>query len=483
MSAFGDLPLVVLDKIFSFFDNETITNASNVCLSWRQFIHKKTTPSNCDSDLVDKLAKCGWTMSDDHDIEKCKCIELNLRLLKFVTNQPPGFIFNESNKVASCFNETRDDEGRPLMFETYDYALTKTKICILKDNNSVVVSHLMKDKSEIISLDLHLEDPKREDFEMLISIYAYGNLVAVLEEHRYTHDLYPHAGDPNIQRLDKDIIQLDNLKKLHLFHLETLEHVTTLNITEQVKLDYINGAAERELLINIVDIGLTEDKLHVFLFCECRIDHSQIWKIDTLDPSAGNISHCTTVKHDEDNVNGRMHMNSRFFCVAFQDYSSSEAKLHIFNFDDLSEPSTKVIGKSTPSECYWEIFDFLMEDGMSNKIAVFDKRSKILNVFQLDDIEAQGIQVDLTGSDIKMSNFLMGKIMLIKGDFGNRKSLEAELSQFLIVTEDGDVIEGNKFGTVPVSLLVNFDRFHHVDFGVFVRVFLFFNLMDVHKFI
>jgi len=48
MSAFGDLPLVVLDKIFSFFDNETITNASNVCLSWRQFIHKKTTPSNCD---------------------------------------------------------------------------------------------------------------------------------------------------------------------------------------------------------------------------------------------------------------------------------------------------------------------------------------------------------------------------------------------------------------------------------------------------
>ena len=65
MSAFGDLPLVVLDKIFSFFDNETITNASNVCLSWRQFIHKKTTPSNCDKDLVEKLEKCGWTMSDE----------------------------------------------------------------------------------------------------------------------------------------------------------------------------------------------------------------------------------------------------------------------------------------------------------------------------------------------------------------------------------------------------------------------------------
>ena len=214
---------------------------------------KKTTPSNCDSDLVDKLAKCGWTMSYDHDIEKCKCIELNLSLLKFVRKQPPGFVFDESNEVARCVNEARDDEGKPLMFETYDYAITKTKICILKDNNAVVVSHLMKDKSEIIPLNSHLEDPKREDFKILISLYAYGNLLVVLEEHRYIHNFYPHAGDPNVQRLD--IIQLNNLKKLHLFHLETLEHVTTLNITEQVKTDHNNGNAEREdeLLLSILE--------------------------------------------------------------------------------------------------------------------------------------------------------------------------------------------------------------------------------------
>ena len=257
MSAFGGLPDLAIEKIYSFFDNETIIIASNVCLAWRHFIHEKTTPSNCDSDLVDKLVKCGWTMwCDDHDIEKCKCVELNLSLLKFVRKQPPGFVFNESNEVASCVNDTRDDEGRPLTFQTYHYALTKTKICILKDNNSVVVSHLMKDKSEIIPLDSHLEDPKREDFKILISIYAYGNLLVVLEEHRYIHNFYPHAGDPNVQRLDRDIIiQLDNLKKLHLFHLETLEHVTTLNITEQVKHDYNNGAAEREdeLQITIVE--------------------------------------------------------------------------------------------------------------------------------------------------------------------------------------------------------------------------------------
>ena len=141
------------------------------------------------------------------------------------------------------------------MFDTYDYALTKTKICILKDNNSVVVSHLMKDKSEIIPLDSHLEDPKREDFEMLNSIYAYGNLLVVMEEHAYIPIFYPHAGDPNFRRLDKDIIQLDNLMKLHLFHLGTLEHITTLNITEQAKHDYNNGAAEREdeLLICIME--------------------------------------------------------------------------------------------------------------------------------------------------------------------------------------------------------------------------------------
>ena len=96
---------------------------------------------------------------------------------------------------------------------------------------------------------------------------------------------------------------------------------------------------------------MTEDKLQVFLTCERRIDHSQLWKIDTLDPSVGNIIHWTTVKHDEDEGHCAMYMNSRFFCVAFQDYSSSEAKLHIFNFDDLSEHSTKVIGYKITGTC------------------------------------------------------------------------------------------------------------------------------------
>ena len=229
---------------------------------------------------------------------------------------------------------------------------------------------------------------------------------------------------------------------------------------------------------------MTDDKLQVFLFCDGRIDHSQLWKIDTLDPSVGNIIHWTTVKHDEDEdkPDCYMYMNSRFFCVAFTYYSSSEAKLHIFNFDDLSEHSTKVIGYKSEDYDDFNFYDILMEDGMSNKIAVFDKSRKILNVFQLDDLEAQGIQVDLSGSDIMMSNFLMGKIMLIKGDFDNRNSEEAKFSQFLIVTEDGDVIEGNKFETLPVSPMVNLNRFHHVDFGVFVRVFLYVNMMFVHKF-
>ena len=211
----------------------------------------------------------------------------------------------------------------------------------------------------------------------------------------------------------------------------------------------------------------------MFLFCECRIDHSQIWKIDTLDPSVGNIIHWTTVKHDEDEDKNDcyIYMNSRFFCVSFTDFFSLEAKLHIFNFDDLSEHSTKVIGYKSEDYNFWDFYDILLEDGMSNKIAVFDKSRKILNVFQLDDLEAQGIQVNLSGSDIMMSNFLMGKIMLIKGDFDNRNSEEAKVSQFLIVTEDGDVIEGNKFATVPP--FVKYDHFHHVDFGVFVRVFLF----------
>ena len=142
----------------------------------------------------------------------------------------------------------------------------------------------------------------------------------------------------------------------------------------------------------------------MFLFCERRIDHSQLWKIDTLDPSVGNIIHWTTVKHDEDEdkPDCYMYMNSRFFCVSFTDLSSSEAKLHIFNFDDLSEHSTKVIGYKSEDYDDFNFYDILMEDGMSNKIAVFDKSRKILNVFQLDDLEAQGIQVDLSGQVYQM---------------------------------------------------------------------------------
>ena len=82
------LPLEVLDKIFSSLDRESLIAASNVCVNWKKVIHDytSTSTSSCDPDLQEKLKKCGWIMNE-HDVEKCQCIELNTGLLKYITSE------------------------------------------------------------------------------------------------------------------------------------------------------------------------------------------------------------------------------------------------------------------------------------------------------------------------------------------------------------------------------------------------------------
>ena len=84
-----------------------------------------------------------------------------------------------------------------------------------------------------------------------------------------------------------------------------------------------------------------------------------------------------------------------------------------------------------------------IEEGSSNRIAVFNKSCNVLNVYKFfDDNDAfcQTINLDYIGSmnpgRLTMANFLMGKIMFI---------LKSERQfQCIIVTEEGEIIEGNK---------------------------------------
>ena len=110
--AFRDLPFEVKEKIFPQLDRDSVIAASNVCLSWRKVIHSLTsmkTTSNCDPDLKEKLEKCGWIFGG-HDLERCKCIELNLGLFKFIGEvsfacnelQPIRFAAVNKRYLLSC---------------------------------------------------------------------------------------------------------------------------------------------------------------------------------------------------------------------------------------------------------------------------------------------------------------------------------------------------------------------------------------------
>ena len=89
MAGLEDLPLVSQDNLFPRLDRESLISASNVCVSWRKTVHDFMSRriSNVDSDLRDKLEKCGWIMSE-HDVERCSCIDLYSSLFKFIGNVP-----------------------------------------------------------------------------------------------------------------------------------------------------------------------------------------------------------------------------------------------------------------------------------------------------------------------------------------------------------------------------------------------------------
>ena len=89
MEYFGGLPLEVVEMIILKLDKESVLNASNVCIQWKKFIHGLDSLDDSVTDdpvLIQKLEKCGLIMSE-HDVEKCKCIEVKIGLFQFIENR------------------------------------------------------------------------------------------------------------------------------------------------------------------------------------------------------------------------------------------------------------------------------------------------------------------------------------------------------------------------------------------------------------
>jgi len=141
-------------------------------------------------------------------------------------------------------------------------------------------------------------------------------------------------------------------------------------------------------------------------------------------------------------------MNAKLLCIAFHYFETHDLKLKVFQFDDLSyagENNEEVIKNGFDS-------DIILETEMSNRIAVFDKQRNLLKVYTFrsyNDNDHILFEINLNHlvakepTKLLVSNFHLGKIMLVY------HSDEYQF-QCLIVTEEGEVIKGNKL-VIPHS--------------------------------
>jgi len=391
MKVIGDLPSEVLNEIFSNLDGDSLVVASNVCLLWRRVVHKFTSlrASNCDADVKEKLEKCGWNFGE-HDIEHCKCVELNTSsLFKFIGNES---LFCQ--EVTPC-------DGSSYLNH---YLLSKNKLFLFTSNYGIGENILMYDLSQGNYL---LE----ENSSYLDEFYD-----AVVQDQTLVIAYYDYDYDADNTRI-------------MVWNHKTVQKVSDLNY-----LGKIREFTDENDHSGALSIAIGRNKLAVHLvihdkFTE-RIKHriTQIWTLDTDNPSIENIRYWTTIEHDSRN-GGVLLMNSKLLCL-------SGSFLNVFLIDDLSTSTTVRIGSGFQ-------FQTDIDEGFSNRIAVFNKLDKSLKVYKFfgdNEVFCMEINVSqfvsMNNERLLIANFLMGKIMFIL-------SSESQF-QCIIVTEEGHVIEGNR---------------------------------------
>jgi len=397
MKAIGDLPSEVLDEIFSNLDGESMIVASKVCLLWRRVVHDFTSlrASKCDTELKEKLEKCGWIFGE-HDFEYCKCIELNIGLFKFI-----------GSESLSCQELGREQNRNCL------YLLPQNKLF----NNDYSYGD-----------GILMYDIRQGKFEQ--SYLLDENL-----SHRYVYAARIQDQTLVTTGYDNDL----NDGRIMVWNLKTVQNVSELNFRGKA----FEFTGDRNCRIDLVDIAIGRHKLAVHLAIRDKFTYrtqhriTQIWKLDTDNPSTENIRYWRTIEHDLGFMDeGKLFMNSKLLCL--QANKTGGIILNVFLIDDLSTSTT------TSIESFWfRALQTDIEEGFSNRIAVFRKLDNILKVYKFfDDNDVFCLEIDLSPvvsmnpGSLLMANFLMGKIMFIL----------KSVSQFqcIIVTEEGEVIDGNR---------------------------------------
>jgi len=413
-----NLPLVALENLLPRLDRESLIAASKVCVSWKRIVHDFTSrhvTNDVDSDLRDKLVKCGWILSE-HDVERCRCIELYTSLFKFIGNVP-----------MSCRELHRFSDSD--LYDLYDsdlyaLALSQSKLFFTAyddggDKEVVKVLDFMKETRME-----QIEYPSKRNDCLNGIVHDKTLAVLMLAEQEPDDDMH--------------IVCIWNHETLQLIHcLNENSFKTAMGLTQEELHTH---------KIDVSEIALAEDKLAVFLeiwverkLISCQ---AQIWMLDTAEPSTANIRIWKTIEYDD--AFGRyrypisidvhaMVMNSKLLCLAIMQRMENKLVLDFLLFDDLSRHTDLVYETDD--------FDLVIDDEGSKRVSVLDKQRFILKVYKFDGANGSTcvriVNLSKYAKDsgvLRLNRFMMGKAVLIHCSDGKFKCI--------LVNEDGDVIEG-----------------------------------------
>jgi len=433
MAVFGDLPPEVLENLFSALDRQSLMTASNVCLKWRKVIHDFTSlpASKCDSNLQTKLEKCGWIFGD-HDLENCKCIELNTSIFKFIGN------------VSLSCNEAIEINVNEFGYGFYHVA-SKNKMVMSLGVHIFNINHNLEQYGHIFVLDE--SRPTRTEYirgrcfeveeEVIFAPVHDQTVVTVIREIFDEKDSYKKEDD------QVEYFSYFSQHKILVWNHETLQCVSELNFHDIVQ--GFTGEQFDKMEVEIDQIAISRGKLAVNItawteYFEVGRYLTIIWILNTEDPSIESIEHMTTIEHIVPNAFG-LFMNTNLLCHTKRTSDPRGIKIHVLNIEDLNCHLAAVLAYEKGN--YVTDYDIRFDEDYSKKLVVLTKMDNILHVHTFStEFDTVSLKINLnhlvvnTPGKLWMANFLKGKIMLIlRSDFQ---------FQCIIVTENGEVVEGNK---------------------------------------
>jgi len=193
---------------------------------------------------------------------------------------------------------------------------------------------------------------------------------------------------------------------------------------------------------------LTKNKLAaVFSFFEVETDILVLlWKLDTLEPSEDNINFLTRLKispWSRWTLSYKLHLNDIFVCI--DDDDDPERKMMVINLVDHNDDTKHKMIQFETGELGNN--DISIEEGESNRIALFKKTEMVFQLFNLEsgtymiNLDLMYILPDFVRGPLNCFNFCMGNMVFICPV--KKAGHEIESFQYIILTQDGEVVIGD----------------------------------------